>query len=644
MFRHLMAINRSHFEDVGRTITRDTPIQIPTALIVCALTFWAGHAYIAVFVAIWVCCVECVTYRMVNRQAPFKSLDRDQILLATLILGSASATIYLIPSLYLAYDMSVALKVMAIVWVLGVQIHITNTWSRVPTFLYARLVPTFIMLILTVFQASSAPPAPSSQLEWAFALAFVFVFIYVSIDTIRHHIDIQRDLVEAEAKATARATQLEDSQRLDILTGLLNRRAFDKALDVMLADQPMEDGQIGVFLIDLDNFKPINDTYSHIAGDVVLETIAGRLKEMVGFSGLVGRMGGDEFICAVCDLEDSNAALRLAEDMAQIISRAVEWNGHHLKVLASIGVSMASTLAPNDPATVSKLCSAADQAMYAAKASAKLEPVLFHPNLFEPRMAPLDKQALIEALSTGDLRPYYQPKFCLQTGEIIGFEALTRWHHPDGTVREPEEFLPQINDIGLQGDLMSTIARQVITDVRTLIGKGLDPGQVSLNLSEVALATVSGRQDLHAIIATNSDVAEHLTFEITGDVFIARAADAIQTSITSFRNLGVRISLDDFGTGFASFHHLRKMKFDELKIDTSCIADLGQDPGADVLVRGFHDIAKGLGVDVVAEGVETNTQKRALLTMGCQVAQGYLFSPAVQLDAAIALLRDQKAA
>ena len=198
--------------------------------------------------------------------------------------------------------------------------------------------------------------------------------------------------------------------------------------------------------------------------------------------------------------------------------------------------------------------------------------------------------------------------------------------------------------MGLQGDFLMTMAHQVTRDIMKMRSAGLDPGQVSLNVPEVALATHTGCQDLHRVIAQSPEVADYLTFEITEDVFIARAADAIQASITTFRDLGVRISLDDFGTGFASFHHLRQLDFDELKVDTSFIAGLGHDTTAEVLVRGFLSIASGLGVGVIAEGVETDAQSRDLINMGCLSAQGHLFSAAVPLNCAMDLLAEQQAA
>lgn len=644
MLNRIKAINRPYFAVVEQMNTRDIPIQVASALIVCAIAFWMDHTGIALFVAIWVVCAEWATKRLYDRRTPFADLDKDDILLVAFGLGGLNAIIYLLPSVFLAHDPSIAVKLMALLWVLGVQVHTTNTWSRVPMFLYIRLVPNFLMLVITVFQISATPPIAATQLEWSIALAFVFIFIYVTVETLSHHMKTERALVKAEIEASARAAQLEDSQRLDSLTGLLNRRAFDIALGVMLSDMTNDDGQIAVFMIDLDNFKPINDTYSHIAGDTVLQTIAERLEHVVGDCGVVGRMGGDEFICAMFDIEGPDAARNLGHDFTQIICRAIEWNDHQLKVFGSVGIALAD---PNDPEktnTVGALCSAADQAMFAAKNAPKSDPVVYQPDLLGSALSALDKQALIEAVSNSRLRPYYQPKIHLKTGQIIGFEALARWHHPDGTVRRPEEFVDHIRELGLQGDFMTSIARQVLTDVQRLIDFELPPGRMSFNVPEIALATVSGRRDLHAIIADHTEAAQYLTFEITEDIFIARAADAMQTSIAAFRELGIRISLDDFGTGFASFHHLQKLDFDELKIDTSFVATLGQDRATDVLVRGFLDIAYGLGVDVVAEGVETDDQRQVLISMGCKIAQGYLFGPAVPFEQVVKLLKGEHAA
>ena len=324
--------------------------------------------------------------------------------------------------------------------------------------------------------------------------------------------------------------------------------------------------------------------------------------------------------------------------LADAIAKPIKWNDRTLKIAASIGVASSRDAA--NP-TVSTLCSAADQAMFAAKSSPSGGPILYEAHLDAPRMTPEDKQLLVESIADRSVRPFYQPKVHLPTGRIIGFEALARWDHSTGHVRQPADFLDQINELGLQGDFMMSLAQQVVDDINMMLSQGLDPGQVSLNVSEVALATYSGRQDLFKIVQNNPDAARHLMFEITEDVFIARAADTIQAYIASFRGLRVRISLDDFGTGFASFHHLRQLDCDELKIDTSFVAGLGHDPAAEVLVRGFLNIASCLGVSVVAEGVKTDAQSRDLINMGCLTAQGFFFSQAVPAKDACDLLKAQ---
>jgi len=197
---------------------------------------------------------------------------------------------------------------------------------------------------------------------------------------------------------------------------------------------------------------------------------------------------------------------------------------------------------------------------------------------------------------------------------------------------ESADFVVKIAELGLLSDFTYHIARQVFTDIRTLIDEGYDPGQVSLNISEVTLSTLNGLEDLQWLLAEYASVVPHITLEITEDVFIARTGVRIRDSIHELRAIGVRISLDDFGTGFASFQHLRQLEFDELKIDTQFVQGLGIDATANVIVDGFLSIAQGLGVSVVAEGVETEAQRKYLADRGCPVAQGFLHSKAQPLN------------
>ncbi len=644
VFSRIVASVRPQFAAVRHLAVHDIPFQLSAGLLICGLCWYAGNPQVAIAVALTLIVSESCVWQLMRNGWPFHSLSRDAIIITSLCICSINAVLYPLPALFLASHPSLALKTVALLWILGAQVYIINGWTRVPVFLFGMLVPSMVMLVLAFLRLDDTAPQASSSTHWGIAFCFLLMFGYSAIDTLRAHMATQASLLKAEQESATRLARLQETHRLDALTGLLNRTAFDSALAVMLQDRVSDGGEISVFLVDLDAFKPINDTYSHEAGDFVLTQTAQRIQTRIGDRGIVGRLGGDEFICAVHDLNDDTEALAFAAILTHDIAQPIEWKNRTLKTSASIGVSMSGD-GPSAPrATVSALCSAADQAMFAAKSSPSGAPLLYQSHLFAPRMTPEDKQALIEGIATRTIRPFYQPKIHLPTGQIIGFEALVRWNHPRRGVCEPADFIDQISELGLQGDFMICMACQVIEDIETMLGLGLDPGQVSLNVSEVALATYTGQQDLHAIVTDHPEAAKHLTFEITEDVFIARAADTIQASITSFRKLGVRISLDDFGTGFASFHHLRQLEFDEMKIDTSFVAGLGQDTTAEVLVRGFLNIASGLGVGVIAEGVETEDQRRELLNMGCITAQGFLFSPAVPYTQATELLSQQQAA
>lgn len=644
MFKRIVAPARSHFAEIAKLSVRDTELMIATALLICGLCWHVGHPVIAAAVGCAIFVNEVLLRLLFSRRLVFAQLSRDQVLTGAMVLQLFGAILYSIPTIYLAGDPSFAMKITGLMFAMGIQVYIANSWSGIPVFIYVLLVPSMVMLTLTFLNLTTADPVPSSVIHWGIAVGVLCLFIYSAIDTLRQHLGTQLALSGAQSEASSRLALLEEAQRLDSLTGLLNRPAFDVALHVMLQDREVVAGELAVFLVDLDSFKPINDTYSHEAGDQILIETARRLKAQVGEAGIVGRLGGDEFICAMHDLSDAADALAFADSLGAVIARPIEWDQRWLKIAASVGVAMTGNGPPAPAATVSALCSAADQAMFAAKSSPNRAPVLYQTHLFSPRMTPDDKQALVDSIANGSLKPFYQPKIHLPTGKIIGFEALARWDHPDQMKRLPSEFIDQINELGLQGDFMTCMATQVVRDVSAMLEQGLDPGQVSLNVPEVALATHSGRQDLHRIVAAHPNAVKHMTFEITEDVFIARAADMIQASIASFRELGLRISLDDFGTGFASFHHLGQLEFDELKIDTSFVAGLGFDATSDVLVRGFLNIASGLGVSVIAEGVETNAQRQELTNMGCVIAQGYLFSEAVPLTAAMALLSQQNTA
>lgn len=641
MLSRIDARVRPYYDTVIRLSVRDTGVMVAWAALMCALVWYNGHPRIAACVAVWIAATEIALRLIVTRSGPLAAINRTMVLRLTLALRALGAVLYLLPTLSLAGDPSLAMKISGLIFAMGMQVYLANAWSGVPVFIYALLVPSIIMLSLAFLRLGATPAETSSQIEWSMATAVLVLFIYAAVDTLRQHIATQQALFRAERDAARQLSLLRDTQRLDPLTGVLNRTAFDRGLKTMLDDRARDGTTIAVYLMDVDAFKPINDTYSHDAGDAVLRQIAERLEDVIGASGIVARLGGDEFICAVGNVADGADAMALGRLMQRRITKPIGWDDRDLSIRVSLGIAITGADEDAPEATVPALCSAADRAMFAAKSAPDGDPILFRARDFAPQLSAEDRRALVSGISARDIRPHYQPKVHLLSKRIIGFEALARWTHPSQTDTPQADFIAQINDFGLQGDFMLSMTRQVAEDICAMLEAGLDPGQVSLNVPEVALATRSGRDDLRGIIEDHAAAIPYLTLEITEDVFIARAATAIQTSIAEFRALGLRISLDDFGTGFASFNHLRELDFDELKIDTAFIAGLGQDATTEVLVRGFLAIATGLGVAVVAEGVETEDQRRDLINMGCLTAQGYLFSRAVPLDEAAALLRLQ---
>ncbi len=606
---------------------RDLLKRVMAMTLVLAICWYAG-AGTEVYVTAALILLTEVIARWCSDQLP----DRDDaiglpLIFTVWIVNSVSTVAYLWPGVILAGQGSVALLLAGFMWMFGLFVHISNTFIALPIYNWSQMIPAFFTALVMIWTASQVGHTPGPPGEWMVLMAAMGVYASNTAETINQQKDTQRALNAARAESMQRLRALEHMTQHDALTGLKNRQAFDAEVGALLSRRKGE-ARIAVFLLDLDGFKPINDTYSHDAGDTVLVTVARRLERIAADIGIAARFGGDEFGLAVAGIASDAAALRIADRIIAAVAQPIPWMEKNLRTAASVGICLSG----RSENTVPTLCAAADQAMYRAKSEGVGRAVLFDARAFPPRLTLRDRQTLAEAVASGQIRPHYQPKVDLATGRLFGFEALARWHHPDRGLLSPAQFLPQINELGLQGDFLTAMARHVLSDVACLLQDGLDPGQVSLNLPEIALATHSGRQDLDNLLSQHRAVVPHIVFEITEDVFIARAGDMIQESIARFRLAGLRISLDDFGTGFASFQHLRQLEFDELKIDPSFVRDLGIDAAATVLVEGFLAIARGLGVTVIAEGVETEDQRQRLLSMGCRFAQGYLFGKAMPLD------------
>lgn len=540
---------------------------------------------------------------------------------------------YFIPALLLATHEGFTIKLMGLFWLAGSTAYTANTFGAIPRFYWATFIPSVLILCIATVIIYTNDTGAVSSLTWMYGLLFAAMYIYNSSVMLVRQKDTQNALVKARESASQRMQELEYLSQSDRLTGLANRASFDKKLQGILSNAKQSKHKLAVYFIDLDKFKPINDYLGHQAGDQVLKEIGERLHAFASPHGFAARLGGDEFALVINDASDDATALRHAEDIATLIQAPIAYDKDTLIVSASVGVARAHNVEHN----LMALCKAADQAMFSVKHDPDKSVALYDPIIFAARATLVDKMELEQAIKDGDIRPYYQPKYDMLTGQISGFEALARWDHSQGQ-RAPSTFLPKLEELNMMSQLTFAMIRHVLADIEKWLDMGFNPHSVSINIDETTLATVTGRQDLLWVLSEQPDTLGFVTLEVTEDVVLARAGDFIRKSIEKITELGVRISLDDFGTGFASFQHLRQLVPNELKIDTSFVTTIGVDATSKVIIEGFLSIAAGLNIAVVAEGVETEEQRDFLLERGCNIGQGFLFSPAIPFDACCTLL------
>jgi diguanylate cyclase len=613
--RELIAVMQVSVRDLVKRLTSILPMLLICYLTGDALTVLALAALVLLTEIILLFCQSILPERSEEVSIPLIA-----VMWAT---NSVSTFAYFAPAILLAMQPSVPLLLAGFIWIFGVSVYITNTFTALPYYNWSQLVPGFIVVALTMWAAATAGHVSGGGWEWAMAAGIMIVYGSNTVQTLIMQRVTQNALIAARREADARLTALESLTRRDSLTGLLNRRAFEDRVASLIQSR-RNGAEVAVFLVDLDRFKPINDSYSHDAGDQVLIAMGERLAQVAGDTGVAARFGGDEFALAMPGLRTVKEAEAIGARLLASLEEAVNYQGRVLWVGASIGIGM-SGMGNNQ---VEAICAAADQAMYRAKSDTSTKVIPYDPHLFAPRVTLQDRTRIVEALETGEIGPHYQPKVNLRTGRLTGFEALARWTHPTRGLLLPGRFLPQIDEVGLQGDFLNHMAQRVLADVTALLDEGLMPGQMSINVPEVTLATYSGRQDLDRLLLRYAAAKPYIIFEITEDVFITRAGDLIQDSISRFRAQGVRISLDDFGTGFASFQHLRELEFDELKIDPSFVAGLGVDPSAEVLVEGFlvHRQAASASRDR-RRGRNRRDQRNRLLELGAALRPGLAVRP-----------------
>jgi diguanylate cyclase (GGDEF)-like protein len=457
---------------------------------------------------------------------------------------------------------------------------------------------------------------------------------------------LAQSLSESNAKLRSAVEELKKHAFVDALTGLPNRLLFEDRLAHAVARCSRPErrhagatraaDRLAVLFVDLDGFKPINDSLGHAAGDIVLKQVAARLQYEVRPADTVARIGGDEFVLLIEDVAGVDDALALADRLVRQLARPFDVPHTQVELSASIG-----TVVYPDQGTDAKLMAHADAAMYAAKRAGGNTHALFASHMtagVEEQMALLAD--LRHAVDRGELRLHYQPKIDSRRGVVSGVEALLRWQHPSRGLVSPALFVPIAERFGLIASIGNWVIDEACRQMQAWWNDGLHV-RVAINLSVHQLRQDDLVQRIRAALERSNVSPARLTCEITESA----AMDDLETTRRAFEKLvhgGVNLSIDDFGTGHSSLAYLRSLPATQLKIDRSFVQDIDGESGAivDAVVR----LAHALGLRVVAEGVETEDQRDRLRALGCDELQGYLFAKPMAPDALASWLRRPPAA
>ncbi len=423
----------------------------------------------------------------------------------------------------------------------------------------------------------------------------------------------------------------------DPLTELPNRRMLEDRVRQALATAERERKQSALLFIDLDQFKTINDSLGHSAGDQLLIEVARRLQACVRRMDTVARLGGDEFVVLLTDVTLEGAS-EVARKILDVVARSFQFNEHELGVTPSLGIS----IYPQDGRDFETLLKHADTAMYRAKDAGRNAFQFFTSEMNEAALERLMlENSLRQGLERGEFILYYQPQVNVRSGQIVGAEALVRWRHPKIGLVPPGKFIPAAEISGLIVSIGEWVLRESCRQNKAWQDAGLPSISVAVNISSVQFRGGQLEENVRSVLAETGMPAECLELELTEGILMGGASETVDT-LKRMSDMGVKLAIDDFGTGYSSLSYLKRFPIDKLKIDQSFVRDIVVDPDDLAIANAVISMGHSLRLSVIAEGVERSEQLEILTKEGCDEVQGYYFSAPLPAADFAELLRQQK--
>ncbi|MET0858389.1 MAG: EAL domain-containing protein [Telluria sp.] len=505
---------------------------------------------------------------------------------------------------------------------------------------FNSLLTRFPFTLLCAYPLSAFPSHDDSPTFHQVCTLHTDVMPAESYDPSNQRETLQRTIACLQQQAYALSREVYDRKlveqalrevNVDRLTGLPNRNVFQDRLDIDIRKSARSGLPLALLFIDLDHFKEINDTRGHEAGDQLLKQVAGRLRGHVRDTDTVARLGGDEFTITLSDLHDVVLVTDIAQKLCDDLARPFMVGEEMVYISASIGI----TVYPRDAATAGELLRNADQAMYRSKERGRNRFTYFKSSMQDAAQSRMMlSNELRRAVEEQQLEVYYQPIVDMATGKIRKAEALVRWRHPERGDISPVEFIPIAEHTGLISPIGNWVYEQALAHARAW--RARDPQlTINVNVSPVQFYEGDGqhcRNWLRNAEHGGAATVPEMGLEITEGLLLASDPEVLK-QLLAFQQAGIKISLDDFGTGYSSLSYLRKFALDFLKIDKSFVYNLEYDAANVALCEAIIVMAHKLGLQVVAEGVETRQQAELLQRAGCDFAQGYLFGHAMPSDA-----------